>query len=400
MSAGGGGIPPEGLRQTASESTKAGSTQAVEIRRVRSRGELARFIKLPWRLYGSETPWVAPLISERKRFLDQRKNAFFKHATAEYFIAYRGGEPVGRISAHVDHWFNEFQQNSWGLFGFFECEDNQETADTLFATAESWLREHGRDVMVGPMDFTTNHECGLLVAGYERPPQILEPWQHPYYKALFEGYGFAKAMDLLKWQLDVSDRSKVLPVVEEQAQKLEPEHGITVRHMRKSDLKREVERFKEVYNAAWARNWGFVPLTDEEIDDQVRELKPLLDENWALVAERGGETVGVSLTLPDYNQALKKLNGRLLPLGWLKFLRARKKVDAVRVFALGVKPEYQHTGVASAFYIECFDMAATTPQRGGEMGWILENNTAMNRGMEAMGGQITKRYRLYEKQLA
>jgi GNAT superfamily N-acetyltransferase len=400
MSASGGSTPRKGFGQTTSESAKAHPGEQVEVRPVRSQRELMRFIKLPWRLYGPESQWVPPLISERKRFLDQRKNAFFKHATAEYFIAYRRRQPVGRISAHVDHWFNEFQQNSWGLFGFFECEDSQETADALFETAESWLREQGRDLMIGPMDFTTNHECGLLVAGHEHPPQILEPWQHPYYKTLFEGYGFAKAMDLLKWRLDVSDRSKVLPVVSEQAKRLEPEHGITVRHMRRSELKREVERFKEVYNAAWARNWGFVPLTDEEIDDQARELKPLLDENWAFIAERGDETVGASLTLPDYNQVLKRLNGRLLPFGWLKFLRARKTIDAVRVFALGVKPEYQHTGVASAFYIECFDMAATTPQRGGEMGWILENNTAMNRGMEALGGEVTKRYRLYEKQLA
>ncbi len=369
----------------------------VEIHPVRSRAELRRFIELPWSVYSTEDPWVPPLRIERKRFLDRRKNAFFEHAEAELMLAVRYGEDVGRISAQVDRRFNEFQGNDWGWWGFFECRDDPEAAGALLAAADRWLRERGRDRMVGPADFTTNHECGLLVEGHDRPPQLLEPWQHPYYQRLIEGHGLTKAMDLLKWELYISDRAAVLPVIEQLAERLEPDHGIRIRHMRKRDLEGEVRRFLEVYNSAWEKNWGFVPLTEREIQDYAKELRPVLDENWAMLAEKDGETVGAALTLPDFNQALRPANGRLFPFGWAKIMRARSKIDAVRVFALGVKPEYQHTGVAAGFYIEHFEMAAKTPQTGGEMGWILESNTAMNRGMEAMGGRLVKRFRLYER---
>jgi GNAT superfamily N-acetyltransferase len=372
---------------------------SLEVRPVRSRRELMRFIKLPWRIYRNEPLWVPPLVSERKRHLDRDRNPFFEHAEAEYFLAWRDGEPVGRITAHVDRRLNEFQSNDWGLFGFFECEEDHNTANALLEAAEGWLRDRGRDRMVGPMDFTTNHECGVLVEGYERPPQILEFWHHPYYQELLERYGLAKAMDLYKWELHISDRSKVLPVLFELSEKLEPEHGIRLRHMRRRDFREEVRRFMAIYNAAWERNWGFVPLTDHELEHYAKELKPILDENWAMIADKNGETVGAALTLPDYNKVLKHLNGRLLPFGWAKALLARRKIDSVRVFALGVKPEYQHTGVAAAFYVEHFEMAGKTPQTWGEMGWILETNTAMNRGMEAMGGRIVKTYRVYDKPL-
>jgi GNAT superfamily N-acetyltransferase len=372
---------------------------SVEVRPVHSRADLMRFIKLPWRLYRNSPRWVPPLISERKHHLDRERNPFFAHAEAEYFLAWREGQPVGRITAHVDHRFNEFQKNDWGLFGFFEAEDDPEIANALLSRAEGWLRERGRDNMVGPMDFSTNHECGLLVEGHERPPQILENWHHPYYAGLIEGYGLRKVMDLYKWELRIGDRESVLPIVFELADKVEPKYGVRVRHMRKRNFESEVRAFMEVYNAAWENNWGFVPLTDAELTAYAKELKPILDENWAWVAEAEGKVVGAALSIPDYNQVLAKLNGRLLPLGWAKALVARRQIDSVRVLALGVKRAYQHTGVAAKFYAEHFNSAARTPQTWGEMGWILETNTAMNRGMEAMNGRIVKRYRLYQKPL-
>jgi GNAT superfamily N-acetyltransferase len=361
-----------------------------------------RFIRLPWRLYRNEPMWVPPLISERKKHLDRDKNPFFDHAEAEYFLAWRDGTPVGRITAHVDQRFNEFQKNDWGLFGFFESEDDPEVAGALLDAAEAWLRERGRDRMVGPMDFSTNHECGLLVEGHrERMPQILENWHHPYYQGLLEGHGLTKAEDCFKWELYLDQAiERSLPIMFELAEKLEPEHGITIRHMRKREFEDEVRRFMEVYNAAWERNWGFVPLTDDELKAYAKDLKPVLDERWAMIAEKDGETVGAGLTLPDYNQVLKHLNGRLLPLGWAKALWYRRKISDVRVFALGVKREYQHTGVAAGLYVEHYRMAAETPQSGGEMGWILESNEPMNKAMEMMGGKRVKRYRFYEKPLA
>ncbi len=375
---------------------------SVEVRPVISRREMRTFIKLPWRLYRNEPNWVAPLLMDLKKRLDQKKNPFFKHAEAQYFLAWRDGRPVGRISAHVDRNFNEFQGNAWGLFGWFECEDDPEAARALLGAAEAWLRERGRDRMVGPMDFTTNDEIGLLIEGHEYPPIILCPWHHPYYQRIFErDVGMTKAMDLYMWSLYVEGREKVHPAIWEAADKLESEHGIVCRNFRKKDLQAEVTRFLEVYNAAWENNWASVPLNEEEVRHYAKDLKPVLDENWAMVAERKdtGEVVGAALTLPDFNQVLAKLNGRLLPFGWITALRAKSKIDAVRVFALGVKPEYQHTGVAARFYQMHFDAAERTPQKGGEMGWILETNKSMNRGMEGMGGEIKRRYRVYERML-
>jgi hypothetical protein len=208
-------------------------------------------------------------------------------------------------------------------------------------------------------------------------------------------------MDLYKWELHIADREKMLPIMFELADKVEPKYGVKVRPMRKRNFQHEVRAFMEVYNAAWENNWGFVPLTDAELEAYAKELKPILDENWAWIAEsEDGKVVGAALSIPDYNQVLKKLNGRLLPFGWAKALVARRQIDSVRVFALGVKREWQHTGVAAKFYVEHFNSASSTPQTWGEMGWILETNTAMNRGMEAMNGRIVKRYRLYEKPLA
>ncbi|HZU59857.1 MAG TPA: GNAT family N-acetyltransferase [Solirubrobacteraceae bacterium] len=367
---------------------------------MRTRGELQMFIRLPWRLYQGTDNWVPPLISERKRHLDRRKNPFFEHAEAEYFIAWRGREPVGRITAHVDHLLNEFQDNRWGLFGFFESVRDEEVARALLDRAEAWLRQRGRDRMLGPLDFSTNHECGVLIEGHEFMPQILENWHHPYYRQLLEGQGLIKAMDLYKWEIMYSDREKLLPVIVDLADRLEPDHGIRLRRMRKRDLEREIRAFVEVYQSAWSGNWGFVPPTDAEIAHMAKELKPVLDEDFACVAETAeGEVAGVSLSLPDFNQVLAQINGRLLPLGWAKALAAQRRIRDVRVFALGVKPQFQHTGVAAALYRDVWDSVGRRDFVRAETGWILEVNQAMNRAMEALTGRIIKRYRIYERLL-
>ncbi|HEX3317733.1 MAG TPA: hypothetical protein VHR88_06925 [Solirubrobacteraceae bacterium] len=373
---------------------------SASIRHVTTRRDLNAFIRLPWAINRNHPLWVPPLKFDVRRRLDRSKNPFFQHAEAEYFLALRDGEPVGRITAHYDRNFNRFHDNDSGMFGWFESPDDPAVAKALLDAAEGWLREKGRDRMVGPLSFSTNdQDVGVLIEGFDRPPLILNQWTPPSYPPLLEGAGLHKAMDLCMWELYVQERANVHPAIFQLAEQVKTKHGIDVRQMRKRDLEAEVERFLEVYNEAWERNWGFVPLTDDEVRHYASELKPILDENWAYIAEKEGETVGAALTLPDYNQVLRRMDGRILPLGWARALYWRGKIDKVRVFALGVKAKHQHTGVAAKLYERHFDAAARTPQKGGEMGWILETNTAMNRAMEGMGGKIVSKYRVYEKLL-
>jgi GNAT superfamily N-acetyltransferase len=374
---------------------------ALEVSPVRSRRDRREFVELPFRLHANAERWIPPLRLERRLFLQPRFNSWWRHADAELFLARRDGRVVGRISAQIDHELNAFQRNDWGMFGFLELEDDPELAGALLDAAAGWLRERGRDRMVGPMDFTMNDEVGVLIDGYEREPFVKQPWQPPYYRELCERQGLEKAVDLQMWELHIEGRSNVHPSIVELAERLEPEHGIRIRKMSRRSLRRDLDLFGETYNEAWKDNWGFTPYTKEDLDTYAAELQLVFDRNWFMVAEKvdTGEAVGVAITVPDVNQVLKRMKGRVLPFGWWHFLRRRRIMDRVRVGFLGVKPEYQHTGVAAALYIEHFDMAAATRQTWGEMGWILETNEAMNRGMEGMGGKVVKRYRVYQRLL-
>jgi GNAT superfamily N-acetyltransferase len=370
---------------------------SVDVRPVTARRGLREFIELPYRLHANEAQWIPPLRLERRLFLNRRLNAFFKHGDAQLFLARRDGRVTGRLSAQVDHAFNDFHGNDWGMFGFLELERDPEALEALLEAAADWLRERGCDRMVGPMDFTMNDESGVLIEGFEREPMIKQSWHPPYYQELCEAAGLSKAMDTYMWELHISDREKIVPIIFDLAKQLEPKHGIRIRHMRRRGLRRDLESFRDIYNEAWSRNWGFVPYSKEDLDQYAQELQLVFDPDWFMVAEQDGKAVGVAITVPDINQVLKRMNGRLLPLGWWHFLRRRRIIDRCRVGFLGVLPAYQHTGVAAGLYIEHFDMSAATPIKWGEMGWILETNKSMNRGMEAMGGRIAKRYRVYER---
>jgi GNAT superfamily N-acetyltransferase len=371
----------------------------VQVTSVSGRADLKAFIHLPFRLHANHPLWVPLPKLERWVFLNRRLNAFFSHGEAEYFLARRDGRVVGRITAQVNHAFNDHQEKRWGWYGFLELEDDQEVLDALLAAAETWLRARGMERMVGPADFSMNEESGILIEGFELRPMIKQPWHPPYYRQRMEQAGMSKAMDLLMWKLEVSDRKKVLPVIWELAEKVQSEHGIRVRPMRRRQLRKDMDAFAEVYNAAWSQNWDFVPYSKKDLDAYAQEIQLVFDKHWCFIAEREdtGEVVGMAMTFPDINQVLEKMNGRFFPLGWWKFLRKGKITDRVRVGFLGVKPEYQHTGVAAKLYQLHFDAAEHRPQKGGEMGWILETNTAMNRGMEAMGAEVVKRYRVYER---
>jgi len=369
---------------------------SVDVRAVLSRRDLREFIELPFRLHSTSPQWVPPLRLERRIFHSRRLNAYFKHAGAQEFLARRDGRVVGRISAQVDGSYDAQHGAGTGMFGFLEMEDDPQTTRALIDAAQSWLAERGRHRMIGPMDYTMNDECGILIEGFEREPMIKQPWHPPHYQRLCEDAGLDKAIDLLMWELVIDDREQILPIIFELAEQCETKHGVQLRHMRRRDLFKEIKVFGEVYNAAWKRNWGYVPYGEADLTQYAADLQLVFDKHWFMLAEKDGETIGIAITVPDVNQVLKKMQGRLLPFGWWHFLRRAKTIDRVRVGFLGVKPEYQHTGTAARFYVEHFDMAKVRPQKWGEMGWILETNRAMNRGMEAMGGRVVKRYRVYE----
>jgi len=394
-------VPPDASPAVSSAGAPArygSAPMAVHVKPVRGFGELRAFVALPFRLHAG-TPWIPPLKLERYVFLNRRLNAYFKHGEAEYFLAGRDGRVVGRVTAQVDRAFNDFHGSRWGMFGFLEFEDDREVLQALLDTAASWLRERGCERMVGPMDFQLNDESGVLFDGYEREPLIRQPWHPPYYVRRCEEAGLTKAMDLLSWQLHVDNREILDPVLPRLAERARTRYGITIRPMSRRHLRREMDEFAMVYNAAWSQNWGFVPYSEEDLDAYALDMQLVYDRDWFMVAEAEGKTVAMAITIPDVHQIYKKMRGRLLPLGWWYYLNRRRLIDRVRVGFLGVLPEYQHTGAAAALYMAHFDAAARSRIRDGEASWILETNTSMNRGAEAMGGRVVKRWRVFERVL-
>jgi hypothetical protein len=367
----------------------------VEVRPVEGFRELKAFVDLPFRLHAG-TPWIPPLKLERYAYLNRRLNPFFRHGEAEYFLARKGGRVVGRITAQMDRAFNDYHDSRWGMFGFLEFEDDPEILDALLAAAKAWLLERRCERIVGPMDLVMNEECGVLFEGFELEPMIRHPWQPPYYQQRCEAAGLTKAMDVLHWQLRITDPDeRMLPILPKLAADTETKHGIRLRKMSRLHLRRELDHFAKIYNAAWSKNWGFVPYDKHDLDDLAITYQLIYDRDWFMVAENDREVVAMAITIPDINQVYKKMKGRLLPLGWWYYLNRRKIIDRCRIGFLGVLPEYQHTGVAAALFMEHYAVSARTRIKMGEAGWILETNKSMNRGLEAMGGHIVKRMRVY-----
>jgi hypothetical protein len=371
---------------------------SVEIRPVAGRRDLRRFIRLPVALYRNEPRWIPPLLSDMHKRLDRQHNPFFAHAEAEFFLAWRDGEPVGRISAHIDHRFNEFQDNQWGLFGFFECEDSQPTAHALLdaarpgscsAAATAWsVRWTTRP--------TTSAACWSRAMSGRRSSS--RTWHHPYYQELLEE-GLEKVMDLLMWSLHISGRDRVRRrdladgrQGRSRARDRLPTDAQARHGRRGQPLPRGLQRrLGAQLGRGPADRGGDSPLRQGPQADPRREL----GLHRRACRHRRGRRRGADAARLQPGAA--HLHGRLLPIGWAKALYWRRKIDAVRVFALGVKPAYQHTGIAARFYQLHFDAAERTPQKGGEMGWILETNRPMNRAMEGMGGEIVRRFRVYER---
>jgi GNAT superfamily N-acetyltransferase len=366
----------------------------VEIVTIQDKRSWKQFVELPYQLYRGHPYWVPPLRMAQKELLDTTRHPFYAHASIQCFLALREGRIRGRVAAIVDHKFNEFHNEQAGSFGFFECVDDVEVAAALMQGARNWLRERGAAVIRGPFNPSTNYECGLLVEGFDSSPNIMMPYNPPSYARMLESVGLRKGKDLLAyWSTprDVTD-SKVDRVAGRAASL----QGVNIRPIRMKAFGDEVEMIWKLYNASWARNWGFVPMTREEFVHEAAEMKQILKADLVLIGEVNGRPVGFAFALPNINIALKRAGGRLFPFGLFKILYHQRLIRELRVVALGVVEEYRTAGVAAGFYAELIRGARRLGYGHSEMSWILEDNVLMNRSLEAMGAKKYKTYRIYE----
>lgn len=334
-----------------------------------------------------------------QRNLFSAKHPFHKHANVKHFIALDESDNVrGRISAIVNHAHNEFWKDRVGFFGFFESTNDLHVAKALFESVENFLIEHGMDTMRGPMNFSTNEECGLLVDGFDTPPAIMMTHNPPHYAALIEGAGLTKLKDLLAYQMfegELTDRVRSI------GRKIEERMEIRFRPFNRRDFRGEVERFKSIYNSAWEENWGFVPMTDAEIDVMAEGLRMVLDPRLIQFAETNdGRAVGFILGLPDLNVIFKKLNGNLFPFGIMRLLLNKHKVGRARILAMGVLPEYRKKGIDAVLYLRAYEAGTAAGYGWGEFSWVLEDNELMTKAAEGMGAKAYKTWRIYDKRIA
>ena len=372
----------------------------IDILEVETASDLMVFIKVPFAIYKDDPNWVPPLISERKEFFNKKKNPFFRAAKTRLFVARRSDKYVGRIATCVNYNHNEYHQETTGFFGFFDCIEDYEVAELLFKIALITIKKEGMDKMVGPANFSTNHEVGMLIEGYDLPPVLMMSYNKPYYNDFAEKFGLRKAKDLVAFKIEVG--SKFDPRMISIAERLKERSGITIRTINMNDFDNEVDKIIEVYNQAWAKNWGFVPMSLEEFRHAAKDMKQIIDPDLVFIAEINGKPVGFSLSLPNINQALIHTNGRLFPTGLIKLLwhtKIKNKVNSIRIITLGLIPEYQKRGIDNVFYIETYNVGTKKGYAWGEMSWILEDNFAMVRQAELMGGTRYKKYRVYGMQV-
>ncbi|HEV8176557.1 MAG TPA: GNAT family N-acetyltransferase [Gemmatimonadales bacterium] len=377
-------------------------TERLRVRTARDRRDLKRFIDLPYRLHARDPVWVPPLRRDVEVLLSRTKNPFFEHAEAEYFIAEVEGEVVGRIAAISNRLHNETHADRVGFFGFFESTDDQAVADALLAAAADWCRQHGHDILRGPASFSVNDECGLLVDGFDSPPTLMMPHNPRYYIPLLERAGFAKAKDL--WVYQGGTEEHYVPVPERLARGTElirQRQGITLRSLNMKDFQGEVERIKELYNEAWEKNWGFVPMTEHEIDHLAQQFKPVVIPEMVPMAEKDGNLIGFGIALPDLNVVFRRhRSGRLFPMILdLLWSLKMKRIRRARILLLGVHPEYRGKGIDAMLYHWIWTRSGERRIYWGEAGWILEDNPAMNAGLEKMTFRVYKTYRLYDRSI-
>lgn len=370
----------------------------IEIIEIESESDKRKFIEFPYEMYKGNKYWVEPLRFDVKNNLSEKKNPFYQHSKLKLWMAKKNGEIIGRIAGIINDNHNEFHRDKVGFFGFFECINDKNAAKLLFDKAAEFVKENGMNILRGPVSPSTNDECGLLVDGFDMPPVMLMPYNPEYYKELLESYGFKKAKDLFALWIskDVIKNEQMMNKLDRISDMIIKKENLTIRKVNLKDFQNEVQKVREVYNNAWESNWGFVPMTEDEFKHIAANLKMVVDPLYVEFAEINGETVGFSLALPDINQAIKGLNGKLFPFGLFKFLANKKKIDQLRVIIMGVKKEYHKKGIDAIFYRDIIRDANNNGIKGGEISWVLEDNLAMKQTAEKLGARVYKTFRIYD----
>jgi hypothetical protein len=368
--------------------------EEVEVVAVDSKKALNEFVELPFSIYRDEPHWVPPLRIAVKELLDREKHPFYKNASAEFFLARRHGKVAGRIAAIIDNNHNRFHQEKAGFFGFYESVNDVAVARALLERARNWVFDRGAEFLRGPVNPSTNYECGLLIEGFDFDPMVMMTYNPRYYPVLMDQVGLRKAKDLLAY---VSNANTIdMKKIDRVAGKVLATSGVRVRPINMKQFASDVDKVWEVYSAAWSRNWGFIPMSREEFALMGKEMKMILKPELVLIGEVGDRVVGFALALPDVNHALKPARGRLFPTGLLKILYYQRLIKNVRVLALGVVEEYRASGLAAGFYATLVRGARSLGFGDCEMSWILEDNVLMNRSLEVMGAKRYKTYRIYD----
>ncbi len=370
---------------------------AVRLEKVKTKKDFRDFLRFPWKVYRKDPNWVPPLIVDVKDKLDVKKNPFFEHAERELFLARRGDEVAGRIVGIVDHNHNSFHNEKIVFFGLYESLNDVETARALLDAVAAWGRERGMNTLRGTVNISMNDECAFLLEGFDSPPVVMMPYNPPYYLELMDQCGLGKAKDLFAFAMssDHDTAEKVKAIID----KIKKETTITCRTFNKKNLKEEAEIIKYIYNHAWERNWGFVPWTENEMNHMAKKLTQLADLDLVIIAEDRGKPIGFAFGFPDYNQILIKLNGRLFPTGIFKLLLGRKKIKGIRALVFGILKEYRQTGASYLLYSKLEENAKANGYQWCEISWQLEDNEPINRFVASIGGNIHKKYRIYEKKI-
>lgn len=370
------------------------------IKEVLSKSDLDDFIRVPFSLYKGNPYWVPQLISESRKSFDKAKNPFFLHSDAKLFIASENGNNVGRIAGIINNRHNEFHNEKTGFFGFFDCPDDIGLAKDLFEVVTGYIKACGMNKLLGPANFSSNDNWGFLAKGYDKMPVFMMPYNPLYYLDLAEKCGFVKAKDLLAFYMD--DTIQIPQKAVRIAELIRKKENLEVRTINLTNFEKELQIVREIYNNAWSKNWGFVPMTVEEIMCTADDFKKIIDPELVFLAFSNGEPAGFSLALPDLNPVFKVINGKLFPFGLFKFIwhtKIRKSVKGIRILAMGIVHKYQKRGIDNIFYIDTYRNSVKKGYKWAELSWILEDNSLMKRALEMIGAKAYKRYRLYEKNI-